>query len=129
MLRHLSLLRKDLSFQGLLRLARLSGLDVLMWSVQHLAWLMQEEMEVLLGKACKQAISSLEHMSAELRAEPSQRVCGVPITRMLCPSLLQQLNATLALLETIPIILERTMQIGRENEFYFEVSRHCLEPS
>lgn len=78
-------------------------------------------MEALLGKACKQAISSLGHMAAELRAEASQRVCGVPITRMLCPGLLQQLNTALACLETIPVILERTMQIGRENEFYFEV--------
>lgn len=105
------------------------GLHVLMMTVQPGVWLMQEEMEVLLGKACKQAVSSLEHMSAELRADASQRVCGVPITRMLCPSLLQQLNASLALLETIPVMLERTMQIGRENEFYFEVNGHCTMPS
>ena len=85
-------------------------------------------MEALLGKACKQAISSLGHMAAELRNDVSQQVCGVHITRMLCPGLLQQLNTSLACLETIPIILERTMQIGRENEFFFEVcsDKSCL---
>lgn len=82
-------------------------------------------MEALLGKACKQAIRSLGHTAAELQTEASQRVCGVPITRMLCPGLLQQLTTALASLETIPVVLERTMQIGRENDFYFEVSGVC----
>lgn len=82
-------------------------------------------MEALLGKACKQGISSLRQMGGELGAEASQKVCGVPITRMLCPGLLHHLNSTLACLEAIPIMLDRTMQIGRENEFYFEVAFLC----
>ena len=95
------------------------------WSIsQHVAAL-QEEMEALLGKACKQAVSSLSQMGRELGAEASQKVCGVPITRMLCPGLLHHLHSALACLETIPIMLDRTLQIGRENEFYFEVALLC----
>lgn len=89
-------------------------------------------MESLLGKACKQAVSSLAQMRGVL-ASPSSRashVCGVSTTRMLCPDLVHQLDTAVQCLENIPIILDRTLQLGRENEFYFEVmlwspSRNC----
>ena len=79
-------------------------------------------MESLLGKACKQAVSSLAQMGAVLAGDNSRHVCGVSTTRMLCPDLIHQLHVAVRCLENIPIILERTLQVGRENEFYFEVS-------
>ena len=82
---------------------------------------LQEEMETLLGKACKQASSSLHQMSTLLAADDSRRVCSVSITHMLCPDLLRQLDMTVTCLDNVPIILERTLQLGRENEFFFEV--------
>lgn len=81
----------------------------------------QEEMESLVGKACKQAISSLGQMSTVLAADNSRHVCGVSTTRMLCPDLIHQLDTAVTCLGSIPIILERTIQLGRENEFFFEV--------
>ena len=80
-------------------------------------------MEALLGKACKQAVSSLAQMRGVLAGANSKAsyVCGVSTTRMLCPDLIHQLDTAVQCLENIPIILERTLQIGRENEFYFEV--------
>lgn len=82
----------------------------------------QEEMESLLGKACKQVVSSLAQMGAVLSGDNSRHVCGVSTTRMLCPDLIHQLDVAVRCLGNIPIILERTLQVGRENEFYFEVS-------
>lgn len=81
-------------------------------------------MEGLLGKACKQAVSSLAQMRAVLTGPSSKamHVCGVSTTRMLCPDLIHQLDKAVQCLENIPIILDRTLQLGRENEFYFEVS-------
>ena len=75
----------------------------------------------MLGKAAKQAMSSLAQMGGVLAGDTSRHVCGVAITRMLCPDLIHQLDTAVRCLENIPIILERTLQIGRENEFYFEV--------
>lgn len=83
---------------------------------------LQEEMEALLGKACKQAMSSLGQMSAVLAADGSRHVCGVSTTRMLCPNLTHQLDTAVTCLANIPIILEKTIQLGRENEFFFEVT-------
>ena len=93
-------------------------------------------MEGLLGKACKQAVSSLAQMRGVLTG-PSSRamhVCGVSTTRMLCPDLIHQLDTAVQCLENIPIILDRTLQLGRENEFYFEVMLwlqscycHCMQ--
>ncbi len=79
-------------------------------------------MEALLEKACKQAMSSLGQMSAVLAADSSRHVCGVSTTRMLCPNLTHQLDTAVACLGNIPIILEKTIQLGRENEFFFEVT-------
>ena len=81
----------------------------------------QEEMEALLVKACKQAVSSLAQMGDVLTGANSRPVCAVSITRMLCPDLIHQLDTAVSCLEKVPIILERTLQVGRENEFYFEV--------
>ena len=81
----------------------------------------QEEMETLLGKACKQAGSSLHQMNTVLAADNSRRVCSVSITHMLCPDLVRQLDMAIMCLDDIPIMLERTLQLGRENEFFFEV--------
>lgn len=80
-------------------------------------------MEALLGKACKQAVSSLAQMRGALTSANSKasHVCAVSTTRMLCPDLVHQLDTAVQCLENIPIILERTLQLGRENEFYFEV--------
>lgn len=80
-------------------------------------------MEALLGKACKQAVSSLAQMRGALASANSKasHVCAVSTTRMLCPDLVHQLDTAEQCLENIPIILERTLQLGRENEFYFEV--------
>lgn len=79
-------------------------------------------MEALLGKACKQVMSSLGQMSAVLAADSSRHVCGVSTTRMLCPNLTHQLDTAVTCLANIPIILEKTIQLGRENEFFFEVT-------
>ena len=84
----------------------------------------QEEMESLLGKACKQAVNSLAQMGSVLSGETSRHVCGISTTRMLCPDLIHQLDLAVRCLDNIPIILERTLQVGRENEFYFEVTAH-----
>ncbi|KAL3159544.1 hypothetical protein ABBQ38_009960 [Trebouxia sp. C0009 RCD-2024] len=80
----------------------------------------KEEMEALLVKACKQAVSSLAQMGDVLTGANSRPVCAVSITRMLCPDLTHQLDTAVSCLEKVPIILERTLQVGRENEFYFE---------
>lgn len=87
----------------------------------------QEEMEALLGKACKQAVSSLAQMGSVLADDNSRHVCGVSTTRMLCPDLIHQLDIAVRCLKNIPIILERTLQVGRENEFYFEVICLCSQ--
>lgn len=78
-------------------------------------------MEALLGKACKQAMGSLGQMSSVVAADNSRHVCSVSTTRMLCPDLIHQLDTAVTCLQNIPVILERTLQLGRENEFYFEV--------
>ena len=80
-------------------------------------------MEALLGKACKQVVSSLAQMRGVLASANSKasHVCGVSTTRMLCPDLVHQLDTAVQCLDNIPIILDRTLQLGRENEFYFEV--------
>lgn len=78
-------------------------------------------MEALLVKACKQAVSSLAQMGSVLTGANSRHVCAVSITRMLCPDLTHQLDTAVSCLDKVPIILERTLQVGRENEFYFEV--------
>ena len=78
-------------------------------------------MEALLGKACKQAMGSLGQMSSVVAADNSRHVCSVSTTRMLCPDLIHQLDTAVTCLQNIPVILERTLQLGRENEFFFEV--------
>lgn len=83
-------------------------------------------MEALLGKACKQAMSSLSQMSTVLAADSSRHVCSVSTTRMLCPDLTHQLDTVVTCLANIPLILERTIQLGRENEYFFEVTQQDL---
>ncbi|KAK9811376.1 hypothetical protein WJX72_002779 [[Myrmecia] bisecta] len=89
--------------------------------------LAKDEMEAVLGKAVKHCITALEHMREVLRSAGSQRVLAAPMARMLCPQLFVAQEAVLACLDTLPGLLDRTMQLGRENEFYFEEwEKHTL---
>ena len=78
-------------------------------------------MEVILSKASKQAISAIMQMAEVVASSSSRRICSAPMTRMICPQLWPALEAVTSCVQSIPVLIERTMQLGRENEFFFEV--------
>lgn len=83
---------------------------------------LQEEMEALLGKACKQAMASLASIREALGNPAARKVVAAPMTRMLCPQLGAKLESVLFALDLLPGLIERTLQNGRDNDFFFEVS-------
>ena len=78
-------------------------------------------MEAILSKASKQAISAIMQMAEVVASSSSRRICSAPMTRMICPQLWPALEAVTSCVQSIPVLIERTMQLGRENEFFFEV--------
>lgn len=82
---------------------------------------LQDEMEAILSKASKQAISAIMQMAEVVASSSSRRICSAPMTRMICPQLWLTLEAVTSCVQSIPVLIERTMQLGRENEFFFEV--------
>ena len=88
--------------------------------------MLQEDMEMLLRKASRQALALLEKLDGVLGPLVVGPHLGSCITHLMCPqacSILQQLSGCLT---AIPILLTRTLAQGSETEFYFEVSSPLL---
>lgn len=83
--------------------------------------MLQEEMEMLLRKASRQALALLEKLEGVMGSLVMGPHLTSSITHLMCPqarSILQQLSRCLS---TIPILLTRTLVQGSETEYYFEV--------
>ena len=77
---------------------------------------------MILTKASRQAISALAQMAEVLGNAHSQHVTAAPMTCMLCPSLTAAMERTLSCLQALPVMMDRTVQLGKESEFCFEAS-------